>query len=169
VAANNTQSPRPLPQMSLSTSIPSPSASAPVSKIEKPQAVRISPKPQAKAQSKESPVAGHIPLYPQFRTVPLSQQSPSQTQSSSEQRPPQPVANVTVSPATQEQKPLPKGQEPKQKLSDLEKGFLAEFEQSAELLLRPYIASWLEEHFHHLFEKILREEIQRLMQKNLRR
>jgi len=59
--------------------------------------------------------------------------------------------------------------EEKRELNAFEQGFLAEFEQSAELLLRPYIAAWLEEHFQNLFEKILREEIQRLMQKNLQR
>jgi len=59
--------------------------------------------------------------------------------------------------------------EQEQKLNDLQQGFLGEFEQSAELLLRPYIASWLEEHFQDLLEKILREEIQRLMQKSLQR
>jgi len=37
----------------------------------------------------------------------------------------------------------------KEKWDELEQDFRAEFEKSAELLLRPYIAQWLDEHFIH--------------------
>ncbi|RCL03411.1 MAG: hypothetical protein JSC161_000159 [Candidatus Tokpelaia sp. JSC161] len=47
------------------------------------------------------------------------------------------------------------------------KGFYNDVERSVEQFLRPYIAQWLDEHFRDLFERILREEIQRLI-KNLR-
>ncbi|AQS41233.1 MAG: Hypothetical protein BHV28_05260 [Candidatus Tokpelaia hoelldobleri] len=41
-------------------------------------------------------------------------------------------------------------------------------ERSTEQILRPYITQWLDEHFRQLFERILQEEVQRLMQ-SLRR
>jgi len=153
--------PRPQPSTPLSVSIHTNTAS---SQSEKTQDIKIPPKPQATTTNKEVLPNGHIPLYPQFRAMPTSPESslksPSQTASTQD---PSSMAK------TMQSSPSPQQQENKQASSDLEKGFLAEFEQSAELLLRPYIASWLEEHFHHLFEKILREEIQRVMQKNLRR
>jgi len=155
---------QPLPQMSLSATIPAPTTAAP--------AAKISPTPQNKTQNKTPLVAGHVPLYPQLRTLPQPQQAqaPSQGSASAElgAHPPAP-ATAPEAPLSTQTSHSPQEPESKKALSDLEKGFLAEFEQSAELLLRPYIAGWLEEHFHHLFEKILREEIQRLMQKNMRR
>jgi|GEM_PF-1625141 len=42
--------------------------------------------------------------------------------------------------------------------------FPADVEHSTEDLLRPYIAQWLDGHFKELFEKILREEVQRFIQ-----
>jgi len=91
-------------------------------------------------------------------SAPSAQKSPSTYSfQSSQQRPP--VKTQTV--------PL-HAMDVKQKWDEMEQDFRAEFEKSAELLLRPYIAQWLDEHFHHLFEKILREEIQRLVQ-NLHR
>lgn len=48
--------------------------------------------------------------------------------------------------------------------NEFEKGFRNDVERSAELLLRPYISQWLDEHFRQLFERILREEIQRFIQ-----
>ncbi|RCL01002.1 MAG: hypothetical protein JSC188_000741 [Candidatus Tokpelaia sp. JSC188] len=51
-----------------------------------------------------------------------------------------------------------------QETNESEKAFQSDVERSAELLLRPYIAQWLDEHFRQLFERILREEIQRFIQ-----
>jgi len=48
--------------------------------------------------------------------------------------------------------------------SELKKAFPAEVEHSAENLLRPFITQWLDEHFRELFEKVLREEVQRFIQ-----
>jgi len=159
------QPPQPLPPMSLSASIATPPPSPAKVKKDPPRAIKISPLPSVKNQEKPVFDSGHIPLNPQFRTLPLAQQSKAPIQDVSMASPPvRPTITVTTSSTAAAQ-----SKEPRQALTDLEKGFLAEFEQSAELLLRPYIAGWLEEHFHHLFEKILREEIQRLMQKNMRR
>lgn len=41
-------------------------------------------------------------------------------------------------------------------------------ERSTEQILRPYITQWLDEHFRPLFERVLQEEVQRLVQ-SLRR
>ncbi|RCL04116.1 MAG: hypothetical protein JSC189_000162 [Candidatus Tokpelaia sp. JSC189] len=54
--------------------------------------------------------------------------------------------------------------EMKQEVHESEKAFQADVERSAELLLRPYIVQWLNEHFRQLFERVLREEIQRFIQ-----
>lgn len=45
----------------------------------------------------------------------------------------------------------------------LDKNYSADVEHSTESLLRPLIAQWLDEHFQGLFEKILREEVQRFI------
>lgn|GEM_PF-1725768 len=58
-------------------------------------------------------------------------------------------------------------QQSKQKRSsvqDVDEGFRNDVERSAELLLRPYISQWLDDHFRQLFERILREEVQRFIQ-----
>jgi len=123
----------------------------------------MSPTPTAaslmKEPARQSLPVGHIPLYPQFRAVAPQQKARAVKDGEEAHKTPP------------SQQPISSGrkQDSRRELSDLEQGFLAEFEQSAELLLRPYIAGWLEEHFQNLFEKILREEIQRLMQKNLHR
>jgi len=41
-------------------------------------------------------------------------------------------------------------------------------ERSTEQILRPYITQWLDDHFRQLFERVLQEEVQRLIQ-SLRR
>lgn len=51
----------------------------------------------------------------------------------------------------------------------VEKNMPADVEHSTENLLRPFIAQWLDEHFRGLFEKVLREEIQRFIRQSLRR
>jgi len=48
--------------------------------------------------------------------------------------------------------------------ADFDKNLPADVEHSTENLLRPFIAQWLDEHFRNLFEKILREEVQRFVQ-----
>ena len=58
--------------------------------------------------------------------------------------------------------------EVKREMDNLDKALEADFEKSAENLLRPYIAKWLDEHFSELFEKVLREEIKRVIQAQLR-
>gem|GEM_PF-6008648 len=105
--------------------------------------------------TREASGAGTVPLFPQVRSMspsPNSQKSPSTPAmiKSEASSPQSPKANAAAA-------------------QSLTKDFVAEFEQSAESLLRPYIASWLEAHFHDLFEKILREELQRLISQNLRR
>jgi len=49
-------------------------------------------------------------------------------------------------------------------IADFDKNLPADVEHSTENLLRPFIAQWLDEHFRNLFEKILREEVQRFIQ-----
>jgi len=135
--------------------------SAPSSQSKQPMRVKFSPPlsvPTAQLTHATSPVQQMVPT-PSTQQQPISpklQQQPFSFQ------PPQ-------------QKPLVKSRseadlvtDVKEKWDELEQDFRAEFEKSAELLLRPYIAQWLDEHFHHLFEKILREEIQRMVQ-NIRR
>jgi len=152
---------QPLPSISLSTSIQATSQNT----------TKTSAKSQISTKNQEPLPIGHIPLYPKFRISPFKPlPQPSARLSSSPlstETPPQSPITETSPPAPYQPEFSAKEQGNKQELSDLEKGFLAEFEQSAELLLRPYIAGWLEKHFHHLFEKILREEIQRLVRKNL--
>jgi len=106
------------------------------------------------SNTRESSTSGAVPLFPQVRGI----STPSNSQNS-------PSAPVRIKPE------MPSSQSPKTNdtAKSLAKDFVAEFEQSAESLLRPYIASWLEAHFHDLFEKILREELQRLISQNLRR
>ncbi|UXM94177.1 DUF2497 domain-containing protein [Bartonella sp. HY329] len=58
--------------------------------------------------------------------------------------------------------------EVKREMDNMDKALDADFERSAENLLRPYIAKWLDEHFSDLFEKVLREEIKRVIQAQLR-
>lgn len=60
-------------------------------------------------------------------------------------------------------------QEQRSKLTEIEKSLPADVEHSTENLLRPFITQWLDEHFRGLFEKILREEVQRFVQSMQRR
>jgi len=68
---------------------------------------------------------------------------------------------VAVRPQAPKQKRPP---EARQENDEFDKGFRNDVERSAELLLRPVISQWLDEHFRQLFERILREEIQRFVQ-----
>lgn len=58
--------------------------------------------------------------------------------------------------------------EVKREMNNLDKVLEADFEKSAENLLRPYIAQWLDKHFSEIFDKILREEIKRVINSQLR-
>jgi len=141
----------------------------------KPHTVPPAPPPTpslAKTPVKEALSVGHVPLYPQFRALSSSQQGASSPQAGQQAGMEAVSAQAPTSSAPDYQvskREETMSQEQEQKLNTLPEGFLGEFEQSAELLLRPYIASWLEEHFQNLLEKILREEIQRLMKKSLQR
>lgn len=91
--------------------------------------------------------------------VSAAQVQPQRVAAAKENKPEAP--RVAIRPQPQKQK---SSVEMKQEVDESEKGFRADVERSAELLLRPYIAQWLDEHFRQLFERVLREEIQRFIQ-----
>lgn len=157
-----------------------------------PPALKVAPK-EPKIEVPVQPQSQPQPVFPapmQTQASPQPQVQPQpqpsqQVQSLSQVSPipqvpqqPQVQTTVTPQPAFRQQqvnqpKPKPRVEikrdvEAKKDMEELEKNFRADFEKSAELLLRPYIAQWLDEHFRHLFDKILREEIQRMVQ-SLRR
>jgi len=87
------------------------------------------------------------------------QPQPQRMAASREGRPDAPRGSVRQQAPKQKHPP-----EGRPDADDFEKGFRTDVERSAELLLRPYISQWLDEHFRQLFERILREEIQRFVQ-----
>ncbi|UXN07326.1 DUF2497 domain-containing protein [Bartonella sp. HY761] len=105
-----------------------------------------------------------------FMSIP-AKDSAFQTASSLPQAPlrPQSVSSRSTQPTRVEQKAAEMIEaEVKREMDNIDRALEADFEKSAENLLRPYIAKWLDEHFSELFEKVLREEIKRVIQAQLR-
>jgi len=151
---------------------PSPPNSAIKARPQRKGSVQQPPSPPIARAPQQPPVSPEkrgvpvntLPIGVSPSGTPLAQQPISQPF----QMQPFPLQMPQQPPAIKSRADISQTEDVKGKWAELEKDFRVEFEKSAELLLRPYIAQWLDEHFHHLFEKILREEIQRMLQ-NLHR
>jgi len=132
------------------------------------QPVRAKPAPPSMPTAQLAPTVQLTQSSPPVQQMPSAPPSQPQAIAPKLQQQPFPFQPPQQKPPARARADASRITDVKGKWDELEQDFRAEFEKSAELLLRPYIAQWLDEHFHHLFEKILREEIQRLVQ-NLRR